>query len=56
MALVEYSEYKGHKLIVLKDGETSKFPIQFGLGKAKIILQHIDAIKKFVEDNDDELV
>ncbi|KXK44035.1 MAG: hypothetical protein UZ05_CHB002002732 [Chlorobi bacterium OLB5] len=45
----EISEYKGNKLICLNPG--SKFTFSFGLSKAKMILENIDAIKKFVETN-----
>ena len=43
-------EYKGNKILILNPG--SRFPFSFGLGKAKMILQHLDAIKKFVSDFD----
>jgi len=45
----EITEYKGNKLICLNPG--SKFPFSFGLGKAKMIMENIDSIKKFVETN-----
>jgi hypothetical protein len=41
------SEYKGQPLIVLNAG--SRWPFQFGLGKAKMILEHVEAIRAFVE-------
>ncbi len=47
------SEYKGNKLICLNPG--SKFMFSFGLGKAKMILENIDAIKKFVETDGADL-
>jgi hypothetical protein len=40
-------EYKGHTLLVLDPLE--RFPFQFGIGKAKKIVQHFAAIKAFVE-------
>jgi hypothetical protein len=43
-------EFKGNKILVLNPG--SKFPFSFGLGKAKLILEHIDAIRKFVQEYD----
>jgi len=43
-------EYKGNKILILNPG--SRFPFSFGLGKAKLILQHLDSIKKFVSDFD----
>ncbi len=53
---VEYSEYKGHKLIVLKREEDTKFPFQFGKGKAQLIVQYFDEIKKFAEEKDEEKI
>lgn len=52
MAIVEESEYKGNPMIVLKNTEDDKFPFQFGIKKAKLVLEHIEDIKKFVEKND----
>ena len=45
----EITEYKGNKLICLNPG--SKFTFSFGLSKAKMILEHLESIKKFVETN-----
>lgn len=45
----EISEYNGNKIIILNPG--SRFTFSFGLGKAKMILEHYEAIKKFVETN-----
>jgi hypothetical protein len=45
----ELQEYKGNKLICLNPG--AKFPFSFGLAKAKMILENIESIKKFVESN-----
>jgi len=52
MAIVEESEYKGNPLLVLKRNEDDRFPFSFGLGKAKLALDHIEDIKKFVEKHD----
>ena len=52
MSIVSESEFKGNPMIVLKNDEEDKFPFQFGLKKAKLILENIDAIKQFVEKND----
>lgn len=51
MAIVEFGEFKGNKMIVLKRTEDDKFPFQFGASKAALILEHIEDIRKFVEDN-----
>jgi hypothetical protein len=52
MSFVSESEYKGNPMIVLKNSEEDKFPFQFGLKKAKLILENIEEIKKFVEKHD----
>jgi hypothetical protein len=49
--MTETSEYRGHKTLILKRDAEDKYPFQFGLGKAKLILDHIEDIKKFVKDN-----
>ena len=51
MAIVEFGEFKGNKMIILKRSPEDKYPFQFGLSKAKLILEHFADIKKFVEDN-----
>lgn len=52
MSIVSEGEYKGNPMIVIKNSEDDKFPFQFGLKKAKLILENIESIKKFVEKND----
>jgi hypothetical protein len=52
MSIVTESEFKGNPMIVIKIDEDDKFPFQFGLKKAKLILENIEEIKKFVEKND----
>lgn len=47
---VEFGEFKGNKLIILKRNEQDNFPFQFGKGKAKLIVENIEAIKKFAEE------
>jgi hypothetical protein len=47
---VEYKEFKGNKIIVLKKGEDDQFPFSFGKSKAKLIVEHFEEIKKFVEE------
>ncbi len=43
-------EYKGQPIIVLSRNENDKYPFQFGIGKAKLILENLDAIKRFAEE------
>jgi hypothetical protein len=52
MSIVSESEYKGNPMIVIKNSEEDKFPFQFGLKKAKLILENLEDIKKFVEKHD----
>jgi len=50
--MVEKSEFKGKPVIILKRQEDDKYAFTFGLGKAKLILENLEEIKKFVEEND----
>jgi hypothetical protein len=45
--MAEIQEYKGNKLLCLNPGE--RYLFSFGLNKAKMILENINTIKKFVE-------
>ncbi|MFA6423311.1 MAG: hypothetical protein WCW17_02540 [Patescibacteria group bacterium] len=49
MSIVEESEFKGNPMIVLKNSQDDKFPFQFGVKKAQLVLENIEEIKKFVE-------
>ena len=49
--MIERGEYKGKPLIIMKRNEEDKYPFSFGMSKAKLILENIDEIKKFVEEN-----
>ena len=51
----EESEFKGNPLVVLKRNDEDKFPMQFGVGKARMILEHIEDIKAFYEKNKDKV-
>lgn len=52
MSIVSESEFKGNPMIVLKNDENDQFPFQFGVKKAKLVLENIEEIKKFVEKHD----
>jgi len=54
MAIVEESEYKGNPVLVLKYTEEDRFPFSFGVKKAKLMLEHLEDIKKFVAKHDTE--
>jgi hypothetical protein len=49
--MFEISDYKGNKIIILKRDENDRYPFRFGLSKAKLILEHIEDIRTFVEEN-----
>jgi hypothetical protein len=48
MAVVTESEFKGNAMIVLKRSEEDRFPFQFGLSKAKLMLEAVEEIKAWV--------
>ncbi len=48
----EEQDYKGKPVVILKRSADDRFPFAFGLQKAKLIIEHYDEIKKFVEKND----
>ena len=52
MAIASEDEFKGNPMLVLKNTEEDRFPFRFGMKKAKLILEHIEDIKKFVEKHD----
>ncbi len=47
----EIGEYKGSPTITLKAKEDDKYPFTFGVGKAKLIVEHIDDIRDFLEQH-----
>ena len=49
---VEFSEFKGNKMIVLKRDDQDTYPFQFGKNKAKLVVQFYEDIKKFAEDEE----
>ena len=48
-------EFKGNMVISLKANEEDRFGLTFGLTKAKLILDNIENIRKFYEDNKDKI-
>lgn len=49
MSEVHESEFKGNPMIVLAQGPDDKYPFQFGLRKAQLVVENIEAIKAFVK-------
>ncbi len=54
MAIIETSEYKGNPMIVLKRDQDDRYPFQFGLSKAKLMLEAVEEIRAWVEKNEKE--
>lgn len=52
--MVERSDFKGKPVLIMRRTEDDKYPFTFGLSKAKLILENIEEIKRFVEDNSKE--
>ncbi len=50
--MVERSEFKGKPVLIMKRDENDKYPFAFGISKAKLILENLEEIKRFVEEND----
>ena len=50
MAIIERSEYKGKPVMIIRRNEEDKFPFSFGVSKAKLIVENIEEIKKFVAE------
>lgn len=48
-------EFKGNLVISIKANEEDRYGITFGLTKAKLILDNVDNIRKFYEDNKDKI-
>ena len=53
--MIERTEYRGKPVLIIKRSEDDRFPFSFGLGKARLILENIEEIKKFVEENQEEV-
>ena len=54
MSSVEYQEFKGNKILVIKRDENDKYPFSFGKNKAKLITENIEEIKKFAEEDEEQ--
>lgn len=54
MSIVTEGEYKGNPMIVIKNSEDDQYPFQFGVKKAKMVLENIEAIKEFVAKHENQ--
>ena len=46
------AEFKGNPVISLPVSGSMRYPFTFGLNKAKAIIQYLDDIKKFIEEEE----
>jgi hypothetical protein len=49
MSEVLEGDYKGKAMLIIRNTPQDKFPFQFGVKKARLILEHLDDIQKFIE-------
>lgn len=50
--MVERGEFKGKAILIIKRDENDQYPFSFGLSKARLILENIEEIKKFVGEQE----
>ena len=49
MSKIEFREFKGNKILVIKRDDNDQYPFSFGKNKAKLIVENFEAIKSFAE-------
>lgn len=52
MSLIEYGEFRGNKVIIIKRDENDRFAFRFGKTKARLIVENFEEIKKFAEEEE----
>ncbi|OGH62162.1 MAG: hypothetical protein A3G34_15625 [Candidatus Lindowbacteria bacterium RIFCSPLOWO2_12_FULL_62_27] len=52
MGEISFDEYKGRAMMVISNGPNDRFPFKFGLKKAKMVVEHIEDIKKWVAEQE----
>jgi len=50
--IVDFSTFKDKPVIQIKRDENDKYGLTMGLTKAKLCVEAIEEIKKFIKDND----
>lgn len=50
--MIERTEFNGRPVIRLMRDENDKYGFAFGLTKARLILENLEEIKKFVAENE----
>ena len=51
MAEVLEGEYRGNAMLIIRQTPDDRFPFQFGVKKARLIVEHVEDIKKFIARN-----
>ena len=49
MSEVLEGDYNGKAMLIIRNTPQDKFPFQFGVKKARLILEHLNDIRQFVE-------
>ena len=52
MSDIYQDSYKGNPILVIEYGNEKEYNFKFGVSKAKLIIEHLDFIKQFIEEND----
>ena len=49
---IEKGDFKGHPVLAFTDEENKRNLLTIGLRKAKLIVEQIEEIKKFIQENE----
>ena len=41
-------DYKGTPMLIIRNTKEDRFPFQFGIRKARLIVEHLDDIREFI--------
>ena len=48
MSEIMEGDYQGNAMLIIRQTPQDKFPFQFGVRKARLILEHVEDIKRFI--------
>jgi hypothetical protein len=48
MSEVLEGDYQGKAMLIIRQSPQDRFPFQFGVKKARLIMDHLEDIKKFI--------
>jgi hypothetical protein len=55
MSEVLEGDYRGNAMMIIRQSPQDKFPFQFGVKKARLIVEHLEEIKRFLVKHDQEV-